>query len=133
VLVGKDRGMSSQMEKIMHMVNKDTKLIPKIMEINPKHPIIQNMLRIYEKDPKDALLDKAVNSLFHSVLLLDGTLDDIQDMANGIQTLLKETTELYMKSSKKTAAAGPPKKKSTAGRKSTSGAKKNKPDERPTL
>ncbi|MBN2104030.1 molecular chaperone HtpG [bacterium] len=96
VLVGKDKAMSSQMEKIMHMVNQDVKLTPKVMEINQKHPIIQNMLTIYQKDPTDPFLVKTVNSLFHSVLLLDGSLDNIQDMASGIQNLLSETTKMYL-------------------------------------
>jgi molecular chaperone HtpG len=96
VLVGKDGTMSSQMEKIMHMVNKGIQLTPKVMEINTGHPIILNMLTIYEKDPKDPILEKAAHSLFHSVLLLDGALDDIQDMASGIQELLSETTKLYL-------------------------------------
>ncbi|MBN1783053.1 molecular chaperone HtpG [bacterium] len=97
VLVGKEHAMSSQMEKIMHMMNKDAKLTPKIMEINRNHPIIMNMLKIYQNDPRDPLLERAVQSLFHSVLLLDGALDDIQDMASGIQNLLSETTDLYLK------------------------------------
>jgi len=96
VLVGKDKVMSSQMEKIMHLVNKETKLTPKVMEINQKHPIIKNMLSIYNSDPKDPLLEKTVNSLFHSVLLLDGALDNIQEMASGIQNLLDETTKMYI-------------------------------------
>lgn len=123
VLVGKDKGMSSQMEKIMHMVNKDTQLTPKVMEINPGHPVIRNLLTIYQNDPKDSLLVKAVNSLFHSVLLLDGALDDVQDMANGIQTLLNDTTELYLK---KQPADEKAKKKSGSGKASAGTGKKKK-------
>ena len=124
VLVGKDSAMSSQMEKIMHMVNKDMQLTPKVMEINAEHPIILNMLTIYNNNPKDPILEKAAHSLFHSVLLLDGALDDIQDMASGIQALLSETTNLYLKqesgNKKKESRIKnqePRQKKSAAGRK----------------
>lgn len=97
ILVGSDKGMSSQMEKIMHMMNKDAAITPKVMEINPKHPIIEKMHAIYEKDVMDPILSKMVNGLFASIQLLDGTADNPQDMAKAIQELLVETSSLYQK------------------------------------
>ncbi|MBN2411077.1 molecular chaperone HtpG [candidate division KSB1 bacterium] len=97
VLVSSNKGMSGQMEKIMHLYNQDVKLSPKIMEINKKHPMILNMLKIYQKDVKDPVLTKLVNSLFHSIALLDGSLQDPHEMAAQIQELLAETSKLYLK------------------------------------
>ncbi len=95
VLVGKDKGMSSQMEKIMHMMNQEAPLPSKVMEINAKHPLIQQMLTIYQKNPNDEMLTKMASNLFVSVKLLDGTVDDPQQMANTIQDILTETSKLY--------------------------------------
>jgi len=96
VLVSSSKSMSGQMEKIMHLYNQDVKLSPKIMEINKKHPMILNMLKIYKKDVKDPVLTKLANSLFHSIALLDGSLQDPHEMAAQIQDLLAETSKLYL-------------------------------------
>ncbi len=97
VLIGSQGGMSAQMEKIMHLYNQDAKLAPKVMEINPKHSVIKNMLSIYKKDVADPLLNKLANNLFNSVALLDGNIQDPHEMAATIQELLEETSKLYIK------------------------------------
>ena len=96
VLVGTTPGVSSQMEKIMQIYNKDTKAPKKIMEINKNHPMILNLLNIYKRDVKDPILTKVVSSLFNSVQLLDGTVSDPHDMATSMQDVLAETTKLYL-------------------------------------
>jgi molecular chaperone HtpG len=101
ILVGKDRTMSSHMEKIMQMYNQEIKLTPKIMEINRTHPMILNLLDIYGKDPKDAMLSKMVFSLFDSLMLLDGSIDDPNRMAVQIQDVLGEAAQLYLKTRSK--------------------------------
>lgn len=95
VLVGQ-AGMSSQMEKIMQIYNQDAKPKPKIMEINKSHPLILNLADIYEKDVNDPVLTKAVNNLFNSVLLIDGTILDPHQMASGIQDTVSEMVDLYL-------------------------------------
>ena len=88
--------MSSQMEKIMQIYNQDAKPKPKIMEINKSHPLILNLADIYEKDVNDPVLIKAVNNLFNSVLLIDGTIHDPHQMASGIQDTVAEMVNLYL-------------------------------------
>jgi len=98
VLVGSSNAMSGQMEKIMQMMNKDAAPpSAKIMEINQKHPIIANMLTIYQKDTKSPLLAKLVEGLYSSIQILDGTVEHPQVMAASIQALLSETLELTLK------------------------------------
>ncbi|MEJ2627510.1 MAG: mechanosensitive ion channel, partial [bacterium] len=97
LLAGTDMHMSKQMEKIMQMVNREVKPIPKKMEINKNHPLINKMLTIYKTDPKDALLTKLVHNLYTSVLLLDGNITDTHEMVDNLQILLKETANLYTK------------------------------------
>ena len=88
VLVSK--GMSSQMEKLMHFYTPDAKPKAKIMEINQRHPLILAMLEMYKKDAKDPLLSVAAENLFYSAALLDGSISDPHAMAAGIQSLIRE-------------------------------------------
>jgi len=90
VLVSANRALSGQMEKIMHLFNQEIPVTPKILEINPDHALIGDMVAIYRKDAKDPLLTKLVEALFTSVLLLDGTIDNPQTLSRHIQDLISE-------------------------------------------
>ena len=99
VLIGS--AMSSQMEKIMAMYEQSSKSKPKVLEINKNHSMIKNMLHVYKKDVNDPVLAKAVNTLFSSVLLIDGMISDPHEMASGIQDAVSEMVNLYIKEEKK--------------------------------
>ena len=84
------------MQKIMQTINKDSKIPPKIMEINGKHPLIKNMLKIYKQNANDEYLTRAAENLFYSVMMLDGYVPDPHKMVNGIQELLTDSSNLYI-------------------------------------
>ena len=98
VLVNPDGSMSAQMQKIMQTISKDSNVPPKVMEINGKHPLIKNMLKLYATNPKDKRLTKTVENLYHSVVLLDGYLPDPHKIVAGLQELLLDSSKLYVKS-----------------------------------
>ncbi|MEE4311597.1 MAG: molecular chaperone HtpG [candidate division KSB1 bacterium] len=98
VLVNPDGSMSAQMQKIMQTISKDSNVPPKVMEINGKHPLIKNMLKLYTNNPKDKRLTKTVENLYHSVVLLDGYLPDPHKIVAGLQELLLDSSKLYVKS-----------------------------------
>ena len=100
VLVSKESGMSAQMQKILHVVNKDTPLPAKIMEINGTHPLVLNLLSIFKSDPKDEYLGRAIEQLFYSLQLQDGFVLDPHKMVHGIQSLIQDATNSYMKENK---------------------------------
>ncbi len=93
------QGMSSQMEKMMHIYTPDAPSRPKVMEINKSHPLILNLLAIFKKDAKDHMLDIVAFNLFSSASLLDGSITDPQTMAANIQSMISETLDLYTKGS----------------------------------
>jgi molecular chaperone HtpG len=91
------QGMSSQMEKMMHIYTPDMASKPKVLEINKTHSMITSLLDIYKKDAKDFLLETATHNLFNSAALLDGSVNDPQSMADSIQSMISETLNLYTK------------------------------------
>ncbi len=103
LLKGTTPGMSSQMEKIMRMWDENAPQSKKVMEINGKHPLILDMLKIYKKDVKDPFLDKIAWRLYDSVMLLDGMLSDPHAMATGLQDLLTQSTQLYTRENEENA------------------------------
>ncbi len=95
-LVSPDGTMTSSMQKIMQIMNKDASVPQKTMEINPDHPLVRNLLIIYKKDVNDTHLVRVTQQLYESALLMEGYLDDAHKMVNRIEELLEKSTEWYL-------------------------------------
>jgi molecular chaperone HtpG len=97
-LVTPDGTMTSGMQKIMQLMNKDMSVPKRIMEINKDHPLVRNLLTIYKKDVNDPHFSRVTEQLYESSLLLEGYLNDPHLMVNRIEDLLENSTEWYVKS-----------------------------------
>jgi molecular chaperone HtpG len=94
-LVSPDGGISSQMQKMMQMITKDTSIPKKVFEVNQDHPLIRNLFRIFKADAEDAYLTQTVEQLYESSLLLDGYLSDPHEMVGRINELLEKSSGWY--------------------------------------
>jgi len=88
-------GTSSQMQKIMQMMHKDSSIPKKIFEINPDHELIRNLIIIFKKNEKDEFISTAVEQLFESSLLSDGYLNDPHKMVARINNILSQASGWY--------------------------------------
>jgi molecular chaperone HtpG len=104
VLVGADSMMSHQMQKIMMHLQQKVDLPKRNMEINPRHPLIQSMLQMYKKDVHDPFLERISQRLFDSVQWLDGYVGDPLATATGLQELLLDVSNMYVKGTTEGAA-----------------------------
>ena len=75
-LVSPDDGVTSSMERLMRVMQKDDSIPQKIFEINRDHPLLRTMLKLSKADPDDPQLAEMIQSLFDSNLLLDGFIKD---------------------------------------------------------
>ncbi|MBN1301378.1 MAG: molecular chaperone HtpG [Melioribacteraceae bacterium] len=96
-LVNTDNTMSSSMQKIMSIVNKDTAVPKKILEINRDHSLVRNMLKVFKSNPNDEFIKDATDQLYESSLLLEGYLSDPHKLVARINKLLTESSEWYSK------------------------------------
>ncbi len=71
-LVADEGDMGVHMEKIMKAMGQEAPSAKRILEINGQHPIIVNMNRVYENDPKDPQLDDWVRLLYDQALIAEG-------------------------------------------------------------
>ncbi len=71
-LVSDENDMGVHMEKILSAMGQEIPVSKRIFEINPQHPIVQNLNRIYEKNPKDPKLDDWVLLLYDQSLIAEG-------------------------------------------------------------
>jgi molecular chaperone HtpG len=94
-LVNPDNSMSASMQKIMNIVNKDSQVPKKILEVNKDHKLIRNLLKIFRQDSKDEYIENVVVQLYESSLLLEGYLTDPHRLVNRINSLLEDSSEWY--------------------------------------
>lgn len=95
VLVAPDGGMTSSMEKLFKIMQKDDSLPIKVLEVNRDNALMRSMLAIYKADKDDRILAEMTNSLFDSCLLMDGYLKDPQALAQRVNELLTQASGWY--------------------------------------
>ncbi|MDR0927033.1 MAG: molecular chaperone HtpG [Ignavibacteria bacterium] len=92
LVVGKS-GMDPQMEKVMTLLNKDFQASKRILEINPTHPLLQNLERIAKENPKDERLSNAVYQLFESAMLIEGQIKDPNEFVQRMVFFMTDATK----------------------------------------
>lgn len=96
ILVNPDDSMSSSMQKMMRMMNKDMGIPKKIFEINSDHKLIRNLLKVFKADRKDEYISDVVGELFESALLLEGDLLDPHNLVGKINQMLEQSSDWYI-------------------------------------
>jgi molecular chaperone HtpG len=95
LLVNPDDSMSSSMQKMMRMMNKDMEIPKKIFEINRDHTLIRNLLRVFKTERNDEYITDVVEELFESSLLLEGDLTDPHKLVSRINRMLEQSSNWY--------------------------------------
>lgn len=94
VLVSPD-GVSSSMEKLIRVMQKNDAVPKKILEVNPDHPLMRSLLRMYADNADNPLITDFVNSLYDNVQLLDGYIGDPYLMADRALKLMDKAASWY--------------------------------------
>ncbi|MFP4164748.1 MAG: molecular chaperone HtpG [Chitinispirillaceae bacterium] len=93
-LVAGEHAMGAHMEKIMKAMGQDISAQKRILEINPDHPILQNMNTLYEKNPKDPELEQWIKLLFEGALIAEGQMvPDPMAYSQRVNDLMVKVTE----------------------------------------
>lgn len=95
MLTAPDGGVSSSMEKLIKVMQRDDTLPVKVLEVNRDHPLLRNMLRMFKADRQDAVLAEMVQALFDASLLLDGYIKEPQALAARSGKLLEQAAAWY--------------------------------------
>lgn len=91
LVVGKE-GMDAQTERMMRMMDQKFEGSKKVMEINPRHALIQNLSNLREQQGSDELVERAILQLFEGSLLLDGSLEKPVDFVARMTELMEMAT-----------------------------------------
>ncbi|MCF6148213.1 MAG: molecular chaperone HtpG [Candidatus Kuenenia sp.] len=100
-LVSPDASPSVHVQKLIHMMDKNYQMPKKIMEINRKNKMVQNLARMNETPGNQPLVEKIVNQLFENALMQDGVVFDPTSMVPRVNELLEELTSAKLGEGKK--------------------------------
>ncbi|MBP3392906.1 MAG: molecular chaperone HtpG, partial [Lentisphaeria bacterium] len=88
-LVTEEHGLSPHMERLFRAMNQDVPETKRILELNPAHPLIAAMQKIYDADAADPELGKYASLLFDQALLTEGSpIPDAQAFARNVAELM---------------------------------------------
>ena len=72
-LVGGDADPSAYMQRVMKAFNRDTPDLVRTLELNPDHPLVAAMKKLYEKSPDSPKIAEFSEMLYDQALLAEGS------------------------------------------------------------
>ena len=91
-LVAPESVPGQEVQRVMQLLGRETEVPAKILEINQRHSLIQNLSRLTNDTPEDPVIDPAIEQLFENQLLIEGQHPNVAGMVSRIQTLLEAAT-----------------------------------------
>lgn len=92
-LVSPEGSFGSEMARVRRLFEEDFELPKKILEINPRHPLISNLSAMLVADEKEAVVDAVVEQIYENGLLLEGIHPNPADMVERLQVLMAAATQ----------------------------------------
>lgn len=92
-LVSKDSSPQRNMYRINRLLDRDYELPVKMLELNPRHPLIRNLSGMLAHDQTNPLIDVVVEQVFETALLQEGLHPDPASMAARMYQLMQAATQ----------------------------------------
>lgn len=72
-LVGDEHAMSAHMERLFRAMKQEVPVSKRILELNPQHPLVAGMQKLFDADKADPELGKYAHLLYDQALLTEGS------------------------------------------------------------
>lgn len=92
-LVNADGSFSTQMQRILKMANQAVPEVSRILEVNPKSPLIRRLSRLTANADHDAFIKECGLQLWSNALILEGVTPDARELVGRIQSFMDEAAE----------------------------------------
>jgi molecular chaperone HtpG len=92
-LVSAEGGMSTQMQRLLKMANKDFTESTRILEINPSAPLVRRLCRLSANNQHDDFIKTCALQLWTNAMILDGLTPEPEDMVARVQSFMAEAAE----------------------------------------
>jgi molecular chaperone HtpG len=88
-LVSPEGSPDRDLYQVRRLIEQEFEVPKKILELNRRHPLIQNLARLLNESPEETLINTAIEQLFDNALLLEGLHPNPADMTPRIQMLME--------------------------------------------
>ena len=89
-LVGESNSISPQLERLLKAMNQTAPESKRVLEINPKHPVVEVMQKLIDEDPTSEKLAQYTDLLYGEALLTEGSpLPDPLAFVKNVSALMK--------------------------------------------
>jgi molecular chaperone HtpG len=85
-LVDPEGALNQEMQRVYKMLNRDFEVPKKVLELNPRHPILVGLNGLASEDPRNPLL---IEQIYEDALLIEGLHPDPASMIQRIQKLME--------------------------------------------
>jgi molecular chaperone HtpG len=92
-LVNADGSLSTQMQRLLKLTNKDFTTSPRILEVNPSAPLIKRLAGLSVNADHDGFIRQCALQLWSNTLLLEGTVAEPESMVVRNQAFMEEAAE----------------------------------------
>lgn len=92
-LVNSDGGLSTQMQRLLKMADKNFQATARVLEINPSAPLIKRLQSLSANPDHDAFIKQCALQLWSDALLLEGTVAEPEAMVERNLTFMAEAAE----------------------------------------
>ncbi len=86
-------GFGVQFQRVYKYMTENFIAPPKVLELNPNHPIIEKLELLIESDSDNELINKIIWQLFENALLLDGSLEQPSAMVPRVNEIILAALE----------------------------------------
>lgn len=91
-LVAPEGQMDRNVQRVYRMLEKEYEIPRRILEVNPRHPLIHNLAGWIAEDADVPLIAQVIEQLYESALLLDGLHPNPASMVERIEALMEQAT-----------------------------------------
>ncbi|MDB4614249.1 molecular chaperone HtpG, partial [bacterium] len=86
-------GMSTQMEKVLQSTAQGFEMSKRILEVNPKDPLISRLSDLAANDQHDEFIRSCGQQFYANALVVAGLAPDSDSMAKRVESFMKELAD----------------------------------------
>jgi molecular chaperone HtpG len=92
-LVNVEGGLSTQMQRLLKMANKEFPETARILEVNAGAPLIRRLCRLSANAEHDAFIKQCALQLWSSAMILEGVMPEPEDLVARMHSFMAEAAE----------------------------------------
>jgi molecular chaperone HtpG len=85
--------MSTQMQRLLKLANKEFTESPRILEVNPSAPLIRRLCNLSANNQHHSFIKQCGLQLWSDAMILDGVTPEPEDLVARVQSFMTEAAD----------------------------------------